>query len=108
MSIKISFMYYMKWTRIMLPVLFGEFEVVHILCYFFLFTIIVDLRKVKFSKNVGDCSPPASLPQFVRAGVFIHHWEMLLQIIIEVGPQGNQKISCFENSLEKLHDPVQC
>ena len=37
MSIKISFMYYMKWTRVMLLVLFGEFEVVHIFLLLFSF-----------------------------------------------------------------------
>ena len=34
MSIKISFMHYMKWIRIMLPVVFKEFELV---CTFLLF-----------------------------------------------------------------------
>ena len=43
MSIKISFMHFMKWTRVMLPVVFEEFfELVRIFyffifCYFFLF-----------------------------------------------------------------------
>ena len=38
LSIKISFMHYMKWTRVMLRVLFEEFEIVYIfllLLYFY-------------------------------------------------------------------------
>ena len=43
MSIKISFLHYMKWTRVMLPKVFEEFEVVCIfLPIFFLFTVIVN------------------------------------------------------------------
>ena len=42
-SIKISFMHYMKWTRVMLPVVFEEFQMVFVfLIFFFLFTIIVN------------------------------------------------------------------
>ena len=53
MPIKISFMHYMKSTRVMLPVVFEEFEVAYIFSYFFLFIIIVDLHKANFSKNLG-------------------------------------------------------
>ena len=43
MSNKISCMHYMKWTRVMLPVAFEEFELFYIFfCYFFLFPIIVN------------------------------------------------------------------
>ena len=42
MSIKISFMHYMKSTRVMLPLVFKEFEMIDIFCYFFLFIIIVN------------------------------------------------------------------
>ena len=38
MLIKISFMHYMQWTRVMLPVVFEEFEMVYMfLPYFFSF-----------------------------------------------------------------------
>ena len=38
MSIKISFMHYMQWTRVMLPIVFEEFEMVYMfLPYFFSF-----------------------------------------------------------------------
>ena len=37
MSIKISFMNYIKWTRVMLPVVFEEFELVCVFLLFFSF-----------------------------------------------------------------------
>ena len=36
-TIKISFVHYMKWTRVMLPVVFEEFEVVYIFSFLFSF-----------------------------------------------------------------------
>ena len=43
MSIKISLMHYMQLKKIMLPVVFEEFEMIYMfLLYFFLFTIIVN------------------------------------------------------------------
>ena len=43
MSIKISLMHYMQLKKIMLPVVFEEFEMIYmLLLYFFLFTIIVN------------------------------------------------------------------
>ena len=42
MSIKISFMHYMKWIRVMLPVAFEEFELVFSFLLFFLVTITVN------------------------------------------------------------------
>ena len=42
MSIKVSLMHYMQLTRVMLPEVFEEFELIYMfLLYFFLFTIIV-------------------------------------------------------------------
>ena len=38
-SVKITSMHYLKWTRIMLPAVFEEFELVFL--YFFLYTIIL-------------------------------------------------------------------
>ena len=40
MAIKICFMHYMNWTRVMLPVVFEEFEMVYIFLLQFYFTII--------------------------------------------------------------------
>ena len=37
MSIKISFMHFMKWTRVMLPKVFEEFELVYVMFLFFSF-----------------------------------------------------------------------
>ena len=58
-----SFKHYMKSTRVMLPVVFEEFEVAYIFfAIFFLFIIIVNLHKANFIKNQGGgggCSPPS-------------------------------------------------
>ena len=53
MSIKICCTHYIKWARVMLPIVFEDFELVWIFCYFFLFTIIFNWSKVNFSKNLG-------------------------------------------------------
>ena len=48
MSIKISFMHYMKWTRVTLPVVFEEFEVVYLFIYFsdnFFFSLSLSIGK---------------------------------------------------------------
>ena len=37
MSIKISFLHHMKWTRVMLPVVFEEFKVVCIILAIFFY-----------------------------------------------------------------------
>ena len=42
MSVKVSSMHYMNWTRVMLPGVFEQFELVFIFSLFFLFTIIVN------------------------------------------------------------------
>ena len=52
MSINISFMHYMKWTRVMLPVVFEEFEVFYIFWLLF-FTIIVNLQKGQTLETVN-------------------------------------------------------
>ena len=62
MPIKIGFMHYMKSTRVMLLLVFEEFEVAYIFCYFILFIIIVNLLKANFSKNLGGCSQAHSNP----------------------------------------------
>ena len=52
-----SFKHYMKSTRVMLPVVFEEFEVAYIFfAIFFLFIIIVNLHKANFSKSLGGGS----------------------------------------------------
>ena len=72
MSIKISFMHYMKWTRVMLLVVFEEFKVVYIFFATFFFSlslsIVKGLAKI-FSKNLGRLQPPPlppSPPGFYR------------------------------------------
>ena len=61
MSVKISFMHYMKWTRLMLPVVFKKFELVCIFLLFF--SIHYHCRLVKgqlYQKSGGEApAPPA-------------------------------------------------
>ena len=48
MSIKISFMHYssyIAWTRVKLPVVFEEFDIVYIFCFLFLFHYYCQLVK---------------------------------------------------------------
>ena len=62
MSVKISFLHYMKWSRVMLPVVFEEFKVVYnFFCYFFLFTIIFNCKR--FSKSFNQKSGGLQRPQ---------------------------------------------
>ena len=44
-TIKISFVHYMKWTRVMLPVVYEEFEVVYIFSFLFSFHYHCQLAK---------------------------------------------------------------
>ena len=43
MPIKISFMHYMKWAVVMLPIVFEEFEVVYIFFATFLFLLLLSI-----------------------------------------------------------------
>ena len=60
-SINISFMHYMKSARVMLPVMFGEFEIVYIFLLLFSFHSLFIWLKANFRKNLVGCSHPASL-----------------------------------------------
>ena len=77
MSIKISFMHYMKWTRIMLPDVSEEFELVCILLLFFFPLSLSISKRSTLAKNLGgNCSPPAppvstSLNDFSSAGLIV-------------------------------------
>ena len=53
MSIKISFIHYMKWTRVILPAAFEEFEIVYIFLAAFFFLVSLSIRKrLKICKNL--------------------------------------------------------
>ena len=64
MSIKISFLHYMKWTRVMLPVVFEEFEVVCILLAVFSFHYNCQLVRDQ-QKSGGAAAPQPT--RFLRA-----------------------------------------
>ena len=52
-------MHYMKWTRVILPIVFEEFEVVYIFfCYFFSQSLSVGKRSTLAKIWWGCCSPP--------------------------------------------------
>ena len=57
MSIKLSFMHYMKWTRVMLSVFFEEFELVYI--FIAIFSFHYYCRKWStLGKIWGTAAPP--------------------------------------------------
>ena len=61
MSIKTSFMPYMKWTRVSLPVVFDEFELV---CLFFLLLFSLSFSSSKRSTlaKIWGLQPPFKPP----------------------------------------------
>ena len=68
-------MHYMKWTRVMLLVVFEEFKVVYIFFATFFFSlslsIVKGLAKI-FSKNLGRLQPPPPLPaRLVFTGLYL-------------------------------------
>ena len=84
----------MKWSRVMLPVVFEEFKLVYIFLLFFPFTIIFNQQKIKFSKNLGGCSPPS--PHTVSSKPLCH---FLVDIIVTVF------LAIINYSKEIVHDP---
>ena len=52
-SIKISFVHYMKWTRAMLPVVFEEFQMVYIFLLLFSFHYHCQLVKGQLKQKSG-------------------------------------------------------
>ena len=61
MSTKISFMHYMEWEKVMLPVFFEEFELIYIFSPIF-FHSHCQLVKGQLSKNLEKLHPPPTLP----------------------------------------------
>ena len=51
MSIKISFMHYMKWTRVIIPAFFEEFEFFFLATFFFSISLSIRKRS-KIYKNL--------------------------------------------------------
>ena len=60
MSIKISFMHYIKWTSktSVTSSFWGIWNGLYFFATFFIFTIIINWWKVNFSKNLGVLQPP--------------------------------------------------
>ena len=95
MSTKISFMHYrnhITWTRVMLPVVLEEFDIVYIFWLLFTFHYYCQLVKGHLypKSGRGDCSPPAPPPppplstalymvgtlvftRFVSNAIFLYH-----------------------------------
>ena len=71
-SINISSMYYMKWTRIILPVVFEEFGMVYrfVATFFFLLSLSVGKRWI-LVKIKGSCSNPLA-PRFLQDCLCYH------------------------------------
>ena len=69
MSIKISFMHYMKWTRVTIPIVSVEFEMFYIFSATFFFSLSLEIgKKPSLAKIWGECSPlPALSPHFLWA-----------------------------------------
>ena len=90
---------YMKWTIVMLPVVFEEFKVVYIfLLLFFLFTIIFD-----FSKNLGrggtlQSPSPPPLPQ-VSTGLTLKPGVLEYLKNLKICPQTSKFV--FQSFLKK-------
>ena len=71
MPIKISFMHYMKWAVVMLPIVFEEFEVVYIFfATFFLLLSLSVYKRSTLAKILGG-EGGLQLPQFPR---FLRAW----------------------------------
>ena len=68
-SIKISFMHYMKRTRVMLPAVFEEFKVVYIFLLLFSFHYHCQLVNSQLKQKSGRLQPP--LPPARPTGLYI-------------------------------------
>ena len=71
----------MKWTIVILPVVFEVFEVVYIFLLLFSFQIIVNWLKVNFNKNLGSYSPhsPPSPPRTLFLQAFNINFVTMIQ-----------------------------
>ena len=71
MPTNISFMLYMKWTRVMLPVVFEEFEMFNIFLLFFSFHYHCQLVKGQlWQKSGGALQPLQGFPCWRDGGLF--------------------------------------
>ena len=73
-TIKISFAYYMKWTRVILTVVSKEFEVVYIFLLLFSFYCHANWYKFNFGKNMSAATPSPHPPAPGFCGPEIHKY----------------------------------
>ena len=64
MSIKINFMYYMKWIKVILTVVFEEFKVVCIFLAIFFFSLQLSIGKRSTLAKIWGAAAPPSPPGF--------------------------------------------
>ena len=70
MSIKFSFMHYMKWTRVILPAALEEFELFFIFLVIFLFSLSLSIgKRLTLAKTWGAEAHPA--PGFYSPGFYL-------------------------------------
>ena len=81
MSIKTSFMHYknyITWTRVKLPVVFEEFDMVYIFWLLFSFPLLLSVdKRSTLAKIWGDCSPLQPRPPPVSTGLNIYCYLIL-------------------------------
>ena len=84
MSIKISFMHYIKWTSKtnITSSFWGIWRGLYFSATFFIFTIIINWWKVNFSKNLGAC---------LGIIYFVIHWIILVSVNSKSIHQSKQK-----------------
>ena len=72
MSIKISFMHYMRWIRVMLPEAFKEFQVVYVFLATFCFSISLSIgKRSTLGKIWGVAAPsPPPAPPLSPSGLY--------------------------------------
>ena len=98
MLIKISFMHYVQWTRVVLPVVFREFEVVYIFFTTF-FSLSLSIAKGQLHQNSrdggeGGLQPPA-LP--VSTGLFCYLVDHYFSGLANLVKKGLHQLICPTN-----------
>ena len=92
MLIKVSFMHYVKWTRVVLPVAFREFEVVYIFLLLF-FSLSLSIAKGQLhQKSGGGGLQPLALP--VSTGLFCYLVDFYFGGLADLVKKGLHQLIC--------------